>query len=318
MKTFGDYLRLAPVSPLTELSSHAAPLGSAEPGAVVVFETLDASGGLVESEHDIIDLDGVRGSGIVNPATGPLEVSGARPGDILIVDIIELRLSGRPLTSTTAEIGPDGLAGRVARPRTWIFDVEDGVARRGRIEIPLRPMIGLIGVAPATEPVSTQLAGPHGGNLDNRRVTVGSRVYLPVQAPGALLALGDVHAAMGDGELSGCGLETSAEITLRVDLLRDKQTTWPIVETANAWYTHGSAASWSAAIDIATEQAATLLEHEWGLDPEEIPLFLSAAGDLEICQACKPSLYPIVMRLGVRKSPTAPSPFRVGSGHSFP
>jgi amidase len=299
-----------PTPPLLQFARDTEPLGSVEPGSIVVFETLDASGGLVRTEEDLIALDGVRGSGVVNPATGPVEIVGAEPGDTVIVEIRDIQLLGRPLSSTTAEIGPDALARRVAQPRTWLFDIKEDSACRGSTIIPLRPMVGVIGVSPADDPVSTQLAGPHGGNLDNRYVTVGSRVYLPIRVSGGLLGLGDVHAAMGDGELSGCGLEVGAQVTVGIHLLRGKQSQWPIVETSDAWCTHGSAPRWEEAIEIASEEAAQLLEKEWCLDSEEIPLFLSAVGDLGICQACKPSLYPVVIRLAVRKSPTAPRPFR--------
>lgn len=205
-------------------------------------------------------------------------------------------------------VGP--LAARVSRERTWLCEIDGATATRGAVEVPLRPMVGVIGVATGGDVVANDFPGPHGGNLDNRLIAAGARVYLPIRQPGAQLALGDVHAAMGDGELSGSGLEVGATVVARVGILRGRQADWPIVETPAAWYVHGAGADWDEAVAVACEQAALQLEREWGLASDDVPLYLTLAGDLGVCQAARPGPFPVVVRLGIRRSRTSPAAFR--------
>jgi amidase len=290
-----------------------APQVLAQPGDRITFCTLDACSGEVQSEHVAVPLDATydprRGGG--NPASGPVAVEGAQPGDTLVVEILEIRLAPRGLLLMWPGIGP--LGGQIDAPRTWIFELSDGVASRGELVIPLRPMIGVIGVATAGERVATELVGPHGGNLDNRHAAVGSTVLLPVRQPGALLAIGDVHAAMGDGEISCSGIEAAAEVTVELGLIAGRQSSWPIVETGDRWFAHGSAPDLSAAAQAACEEASSLLRREWGLSAAEAVGYLTAAGDVGVCQCCQPSPYPAVARVGVVRSETAPAAFRVES-----
>lgn len=287
------------------------PVETIDPGTTVVFETLDACGGTVESEDTRITNDAVGASdqADANPATGPVAIRGTEPGDTAVIDLDEIELPARGWACAFPGVGP--LASRIDDYRTRFFAIDGDVGIRGNLRVPLRPMVGVVGLATDTDEIPTDFPGPHGGNLDNRFIRVGARVYLPVRQPGGMLALGDVHAAMGDGELTGSGLETSARVVVRVDLIKGVQADWPIVEDENAWYTHGAADDLSEAATIACDQAAMLLEREWGLASEDVPFFLTLAGDLGVCQACKPSPFPIVVRLGVLKTATAPHPFRL-------
>lgn len=299
--------------PVLAFAPDLTPIVSVPRGSRVRFTTQDACGGCVTSEEDVVKLEGIGEAHVVtggNPASGPVEVEGARPGDTLVVDILSIDVHDVGIVNAYPGVGP--LAGRVGAERTWLLEIDRaaGVARRRGLEIPLRPMIGVIGVATGGDVVATDFPGPHGGNLDNRFVSTGARVYLPVRQPGALLALGDVHAAMGDGELTGSGLEVAATVVVTVDVLEGRQAEWPIVETADAWYVHGAGPTWDAAAATASEQAAVQLEREWALSRDEVPLYLTLAGDLGVCQACQPGPFPVVARLGVRKSATAPAAFR--------
>lgn len=307
-----ELVRVPAEPPVLAFGPDLEPVASVDPGALVEFETLDACGGAVRSEDEPITLEGIGAdrSHVTggNPAAGPVEVLGAGPGDTLAVRILAVDPASRGLACAFPGVGP--LGGRVARSRTWFLDLEDGVARRGALTVPLRPMVGVIGLATGGEVVANDFPGPHGGNLDDRHVAPGATVYLPVRRPGGMLALGDVHAAMGDGELTGSGLEVAACVRVQLEVLRGVQSGWPIVETEDAWYTHGSADDWEGAAAIACGEAATLLEREWGVPAEEVPLYLTLAGDLGVCQAAQPSPFPVVARLGVRKSETCPRPFR--------
>ncbi len=141
-----------------------------------------------------------------NPATGPIAVAGARPGQALAFDILDVRP------------GPRGhlcMEGREAWEPVPI--AADHCVYRG-VRVPLRPMIGVLGVAPAEGAWSTMNAGQFGGNMDVNDVAPGARVTIPVRRPGGPFVLGDVHAVMGDGEIGGQGLECPARVTLRVGI----------------------------------------------------------------------------------------------------
>jgi len=141
-----------------------------------------------------------------NPATGPIAVSGAERGEALKFEILDIA----PESPGHLGAGWDG--------GTQAVEISDGKAIFHGIEIPIAPMIGVLGVAPATGAWSTMDCGPYGGNMDTNDIAPGATVYIPVFQPGGLFVLGDVHAVMGDGEIGGQGLEVAATVTLRVDI----------------------------------------------------------------------------------------------------
>lgn len=290
-------------------SAEADPAVVVEAGETILFRTVDTEAGRVRTEGDRVSLDsldavaeGISGG---NPATGPVYVRGAQPGDVLAVDVLEIEVDSRGWVCVFPGVGP--LRHLIETEQTWFFDVDGEHATRGSMTVPTRPMIGVIGVAPADGVVGTDFAGRHGGNLDDRYIAAGSRMYLPVNHPGALLALGDLHAAMGDGEITGSGLEIGGRVTVRTELIRGHTLEWPVVETPEAWYVHGAGDVWRDAVELASREAARLLEVEWQIPASEVPVYLTLAGDLGVCQDCQPSPFGVVARLGVRKSPTVPT-----------
>ena len=203
-----------------------APVLTVESGATVVLETYDARSGTITSNSDLLDHPHPIG---LNPATGPIDVVGAEPGDSLAVEILDIRLADEGFVAVKANIGL--LAERAGHYATRVVPVRDGyVHYNERIKLPVRPMVGVIGTAPAGAGVSTGDPGPHGGNMDNRYVAVGATVHLPVAVPGARLALGDVHATMGDGEITMLGLEICAEVTVRIHLRKRELCYRPWIE----------------------------------------------------------------------------------------
>jgi amidase len=123
-----------------------------------------------------------------------------------------------------------------------VFRVDgDTIHMSDRISFPSRPMVGVIGVATDRDVISNGFAGEHGGNLDNHLHRPGATVYLPVRQPGGMLAIGDMHAAMGDGEVCFTGVEIAGEVTIRVGLLKGKQGRWPVTELPDRWVVHGTA-----------------------------------------------------------------------------
>ena len=170
--------------------------------------------------------------------------------------------------------------------------VRDGwVYFSDRIKFPVRPMIGVIGTAPAGEGIATAFPGPHGGNMDNRYVTTGATVHLPVAVPGALLGLGDVHASMGDGEISMVAVEIAAEVTVRVDLARGAAVPRPWIETAAAWVTTGDAPETADALRIAAEGMASLLQERLDLSFDDAYMLMSARCDVQVASSAAPERF---------------------------
>jgi amidase len=251
------------------------------PGDTVITSTLDNEGR---------DSAGTWRAMPGNPLTGPFHVEGAMPGDTLVVRLIRIELDrdsahmyGRQLNLRAIPSGypqsPDPAA-----DRAWRLDREAKVARPSRpgerlagLTVPLRPMIGSIGVAPpGNQALSAGDIGFHGGNLDYNRLTSGAILYLPVFQPGALLSLGDGHAAQGDGEISGQGLETSTAVTFRVDLIRGRAPRQPWAEDDRFVMISGIDNSLDDALKMATANAAAWLKERYGLNDSETATFLSA------------------------------------------
>ena len=164
-------------------------------GEQVIFETSDCFGCQLTSEEQKVGaIDWER----INPATGPLYVEGALPGDVLKVEILDISLADH---ATAVEMPGEGVYGHLpTKETTRIFPVKDGILTfNDRLTFPVEPMIGVIGVAPAEGSVLTGTPDSHGGNMDCNRICAGSTLYLPVNVPGALLAMGDLHAIMGAG-----------------------------------------------------------------------------------------------------------------------
>ena len=181
-------------------SAGTSSVATVELGEVVTVETLDALNGTATAESGSTkDLD----MNLTNPATGPLFLEGVSPGDMIGVEILAI------------DVAPEGVGLSSSRYRR-IRIAGGRVAFSTALTIPTRPHIGVIGVIPREGSYSCKLPGDHGGNLDTKEIRAGSTFAVPVQVEGGLLALGDVHAVMADGEVNGAGLEVSARVTLRV------------------------------------------------------------------------------------------------------
>jgi amidase len=282
------------------------PVLEVEPGAVVTLETNDCFTGQIRTEADLVtEID----FGRVNSATGPISVRGAEPGDSLVVELLEVKPGPRGFATLIPGIGQ--LIDRVHAPLTQVFRVEGNtIHMNDRVSFPLRPMVGVIGVATDGETLTNGFAGRHGGNLDNHLNGPGATVYLPVRRPGGMLAIGDMHASMGDGEICFTGVEIEGEVTIRIDVLKAKQGTWPVTELRDRWVVHGTAgADFMEALDLACEEAARFLVDQWGFTIEEAFVFLSVACDANICQACRPQEFSTIARVAIPKVAATPRPF---------
>jgi acetamidase/formamidase len=225
------------------------PVGSVRPGESFVVETADAVCGLIRTDSDVLSsfdelLDRLGGA---NPVTGPIHVEGARPGDCIAVTFEDLVVAPTTGTGWTTIIpGWGGLTHDRGytildslAPRSAICRIEDGEARFGvdgrEVRVPVEPFLGTVGVAPKLERrMSLSQSAEYLGDADIRAVGVGSTLILPVHVDGALLALGDAHAAQGEGEVTGIAVEVEADVRLRVEVLSGEQAQYgrfPMLET---------------------------------------------------------------------------------------
>lgn len=287
-------LRLMKNTATYTFSPHHTPAAWVDPGTTVIFETQDALDGQITSEEDStskIDMDHV------NPATGPVYVNGAKPGDTLVADILDIQ----PLGPGTALIIPGFgfLQDTIPGPYTKILQLDDDgkYIFNDSIKIGKKPMIGTIGVAPL-EPITTLSSGAHGGNLDTTDICVGSKVFLPVLVEGALFGVGDVHARMGDGEVCGTGIECAAEVKVRLDLITGYTIARPRIETADEIMCVASAEGLDAAIRLALQDMVEWLRTEKHVTTEEAYVIASLTGDVRISQVVDPA---VTVRVAVPK-----------------
>ncbi len=285
------------------------PVLEVEPGDVVTFETNDCFTGQIRSEDDLVtEIDLSR----INGATGPVAVKGAEPGDSLVAEILDIR----PIEWGVATLIPGfgQLIEHVQSPLTRMFEVRDGMVKMNdRVSFPALPMVGAVGVATGGDEVSNGLAGQHGGNLDDHWHGKGATIFFPVRQPGGMFAVGDMHAAMGDGEICFTGVEIAGEVDIRFDVLEGKQATWPVTELADRWLPHATADQYDEALVLVAEEAARLLVDEDGVSMEGAFIFLSVACDAGVAQACKPAPggFGSIARFAIPKIDACPAPFRI-------
>lgn len=281
-------------------SADNKPVKTVKQGETVRFKTLDCFSNQVISEDQLVTtLDFSR----VNPATGPVFIEGASDGDVLVVDLIDIQVADKGYIATLPNTGPLYEEGGL---RTKEIPIEDGHIVFNDVRLPIEPMVGVIGVAPKFESVVCGFPGAHGGNMDCNKIVKGSRLYFPVNVEGALIQLGDLHARMGDGEISGSGIEIPGEVEVKLNVIKDLKLDWPVLETEDMWYSIGSDHEFEKALHFASKQIQDLICKQYGWDKTDAYLYMSAVGSFEICQGCKPSDLPVAVRFGVPKIDSKP------------
>ena len=251
----------------------------ANSGDRVIFETLDCFSCELKTEKDkLMEIDFNK----VNPATGPLFINEAKAGDVLKIYIEKIEVKSRAVT--IAQPGFGRLGNEIKESQTAIIEIENNKAKFKGIELPLRKMIGVIATAPLNEPVGNGTPGDHGGNMDCKEIKEGAILYLPVFVDGALLALGDLHALMGDGEINGAGAEVSGRVTIRVEVLKECNYPLPMIETKERWMTIGSRKSMDEASDLAILNMQKFIQSKLGLSSNEAAMLMSIGADLAVCQ----------------------------------
>ena len=269
-------------------TAERAPVMVIRPGDVIATRTIDSGG--VDEHGRTVALYG-------NPQTGPFFIAGANPGDVLAVHIRKLALNrdyADSLDGFTSSATPLRLAARstdLGQRVRWLLDRTAGTARLENppaglkdYVVPVRPMLGGVGVAPdfGFAPFSAGDTGRFGGNMDFNQVGQGATLYLPVYQPGALLFLGDGHALQGDGETTQWALETSLDVEFSVEVLPARPLSGPRVETADAITVIGQSSSLDEAVRAATGSMVQWLEQDYGLSVSEASLILGTAAEYRV------------------------------------
>ena len=270
------------------LAATTTPVIRVSPGDTLHTTTIDAAG---------TDEKGMRRAEAGNPLTGPFYINGAEPGDTVAILLTRLRLNRDWAIST------DNLSDRAMTPELaarmkgqgqlvrWRLDLQRGIATRENpspslalYEVPLKPMLGCIALAPpVADPVPhSGEFGVWGGNLDFNEIVEGTTVFLPVSVPGGLLFLGDAHAAQGDGELNGNGLETSMDVEIRVDLLPRQPIPAPRIESSTHLMTMGLGASLDDALRKATTNMVDWLMARHALTLPEVSQVLGTSAEYRV------------------------------------
>ena len=253
-------------------------------GETVRIRTKDCFGNQIQTADDVLDeIDWDR----INPATGPVYVEGAKAGGALKVSIDRIELD--PQTASCTGEGEGVCGDYFDKWSTKLCAIDgDALVWNDRISIPLAPMIGVIGVAPAQGAVNCGTPGSHGGNMDNTAIGAGATLYFPVAVDGALFGCGDMHACMGDGEVSVSGAEVAGWATVTLTALPDLALADPVIETATHLGIIASAESLDAAADRAVHEMVDLLHDRTGVAKDELIMLLSLTADVQVCQMVDP------------------------------
>jgi acetamidase/formamidase len=279
-------------------------------GDTVITSTVDAWG---KDAH----LVQVKAANRPNPQTGPFYVEGAEPGDTLALRLDRLA-PNRSHGFTSAQVAPNAVdpgyvpelpwLPELSRPEAeWHVDITAGTAtliapatRLGPLTLPLAPMLGCFGVAPADgQAISAATSGPHGGNMDYRGFVAGVTVYLPVFVPGALIFVGDGHAVQGDGEIAGTGIEISFDVEFAVNLRKGKRIRWPRGENATHIFTVGNARPLDQAVQHATTEMLRWLQEDFGLDAVGASILMGQCVEYDLGNMYDPA-YTMVCKMAKR------------------
>jgi acetamidase/formamidase len=279
----------------------AEPVAHVKPEGVLEANSLDCFGGALQKPRDAfsnIKID--------NPLTGPFYIDGAEPGDTLVIHILDLQVDGKQGVGT---FGPGFGAANSTHytpmlekeplpSRAWYYPID---AERNmityqaldsdlKVEFPMHPFLGCIGVAPADGEVRSSIVpAEFGGNMDAPEVSPGNTLYLPVNVRGALFYFGDGHAAMGDGEVAGSAVEVPMKARFRFELVKGKSTEWPRLENDHELMTTGIYRPVDDAVRIAVTELVHWIHRDYGLSELDAYELLSKVGKLHLTEMVDPN-----------------------------
>src|SRR5438445_6899144 len=264
--------------PKYALDSRHAAVAKVGAGESFIIETHDCRTGTITRPDQVGDLLDTR---CVNPATGPIAIDGVSAGDTICVEIEDLHVDSRFGLMVTRP-GVTGLA-ITDTPQLRIVMCDDAYANVGAFRVPVTPMIGLLGVAPDGEPVSTFRGAEPGGNMDVLLIGAGTRLFLPTFCDRGMVYFGDVHAAMGDGEVFLSGVEMAGRLQARVTVAAHWSLPTPLIETDELVAVVAGGATFDEAAQAAMAKTVNLLS-AGGMDRIDAGFLMSAAGHLRVCQ----------------------------------
>jgi len=255
-------------------------------GEELLLSTHDCFSGQLKTTADTLaTLDW----SITNPATGPIYVEGTEPGDLLRIDLHEVKAHGPSVMVAVPEVG--ALGHLIKQEETVILEnTEDSVVFKDKVVVKQKPMLGVIGVAPAEGTIPNSTPGGHGGNMDCTLITSGASLYLTVGVEGALFGCGDMHAVMGDGEVVICGAETPGEVRLSLQTVDIPGLPTPFVENDEVVAVIASAETADQAYKDALDLMHGFLTNVAGFSINDAALLMSLVGNLKFCQVVDPLL----------------------------
>jgi amidase len=265
-------------------SPDTAPAARVPQGEEVFFTTHDCFSGQLKTTADTLaTLDW----SITNPATGPLYIEGVKPGDILKVDLHEVSAHGPSVMVAVPDVG--ALGHLIKEEETVIVEHRgDTVVYKDKVVVKQKPMLGVIGVAPAEGTIPNSTPGPHGGNMDCTLITTGAKLYLTAAVEGGLFGCGDMHAVMGDGEVVICGAETPGQVRFTPTVVDITGLPTPFVENDELVAVIASAETVDAAYKMALDMMHAFLTSVAGLSVNDAALLMSLVGNLKFCQVVDP------------------------------
>jgi len=284
-----------------------------KPGDILQTKTFDAFGNVIRKPGDTMAM--VKGD---NPLTGPFAIVGAEPGDTLVVKFLDLAVDSNRGVGALAP-GFGALNTTTYTPmlnanlpeKIWFYDI-DARANEATfhaldsgftVKIPLQPFLGCIGVAPAGgEARSSVVPAEYGGNMDAAEARPGYTLYLPVNAPGALLYLGDGHAAQGDGEVAGTAIEVPLRVRLQVDLIKRKKIAWPRFENDASLMAVGAYRPLDDALRIAFTELVGWIHADYGLSEMDAYELLSKVAKIHLVEMVDPN-YVVIAAIDKRYLP---------------
>lgn len=282
------------------LYASVAPVARLKSGDILDTNTLDCFGNAIQKPGDTLSM--IKGD---NPLTGPFFIEGAEPGDTIAVKILDLEVDGKQGIGAFAPgfgaINPTNYTPMLAPPvpeKIWFYPIDhasntatfEALDTKFSVKIPLHPFFGCIGVAPAGgEARSSVVPAEFGGNMDSPEASVGNTVYFPVNVRGALLYMGDGHAAMGDGEVAGTAIEVPLHARVQVSVVKSKTISWPRFENDDSIMTVGAYRPLDDCVRIAFTELVSWIHQDYGLSEFDAYELLSKVARIHLNEMVDPN-----------------------------
>ncbi len=278
----------------------AEPVARLKPGDILETNSVDAFGNAIQKPGDTMSM--VKGD---NPLTGPFYIEDAQPGDTLAVKLLDLQVDGNqgigafaPGFGALNETSYTPMLHPPLPEKIWFYPIDhatntatfQALDSNFKVKIPLHPFFGCIGVAPAGgEARSSIVPAEFGGNMDSPEASVGNTIYFPVNVPGALLYMGDGHAAMGDGEVAGTAIEVPLRARLQVSVIKGQKISWPRFENDDAIMTVGAYRPLDDCVRIAFTELVNWIHNDYGLSELDAYELLSKVARIHLNEMVDPN-----------------------------